>query len=168
VTAQIHERLILDGEETTMACCPPIPRHPRILPGDPHAHRTDDGYGVLRSTACWRRYLGTWEIKEGRFYLVALRGIVTLSEGEPILADWFSGSIVVPRGELIEYVHMGFASTYERDLHIEIDRGVVVKSWIVDNISKVRAARDQRRWWDRWWDRWLQRDDESRGSSDSS
>ena len=32
MTAQFHENLIINGEETTMAFCPPLPNdHPRIV-----------------------------------------------------------------------------------------------------------------------------------------
>ncbi|MGI0015521.1 MAG: hypothetical protein ACREBU_19060, partial [Nitrososphaera sp.] len=32
MTAQIHEKLIIDGEKTSMAFCPPLPiGHPRIV-----------------------------------------------------------------------------------------------------------------------------------------
>lgn len=31
-----------------------------------------------------------------------------------VKADWFSGLLVLPYGKLINYVHMGFASTYEK------------------------------------------------------
>ncbi len=137
MTAQIHERLILDGEETSMAFCPPLPdEHPRIY--EPNADKLgeDEGDSILRSTACWRGYQGTWEIKNGRFYLVDLQGRFQLRDGDPILADWFSGVLRVPQGEEIEYVHMGFGTVYEQELRIRIENGVVVKSRSIDNRGK--------------------------------
>ncbi len=130
MTAQIHECLILDGEETSMAFCPPLPKgHPRIIEAD--IDKSDDL--VLYSTACWRGYQGTWEIRDGRFYLVGLRGRFRLLGEEPLLADWFSGTIRIPRGELLVYVHMGFGSVYEQELHVRIIKGEVVASRIIDN-----------------------------------
>jgi hypothetical protein len=135
MTAQIHERLIYAGEEMSMAYCPPLPEgHPRLLQVDPQASLGDapDGF-LLYSTGCWRRYQGTWEIKDGHFYLVGLRGIFRLEGDEPLLADWFSGVIRIPKGEIVHYVHMGFESIFEYDLFVEIEQGVVMDSWEVDN-----------------------------------
>ena len=87
-------------------------------------------------TALWRGYVGTWEISDGRLYLVKLQGtpnqdeevsIATLFPDFPdrVFAHWFSGTIRVAQGKLLEYVHMGYGSKYERDLLFEIERGVV-------------------------------------------
>jgi hypothetical protein len=137
MTAQVHEGLIFDGEEMSMAFCPPLPeKHPRIIPVDPDDPKRAESDFILFSTACWRRYQGTWEIKDGRFYLVALRGRFRLAPGGPLLADWFTGVIRIPRGELLQYVHMGFGSVYEEEVHVKIERGVVVASRTIDNRGK--------------------------------
>jgi hypothetical protein len=137
MTAQIHERLILDGVETSMAFCPPLPEsHSRVVEIDPKEAKDGDLDLLLFSTACWRGYQGTWEIKDGLFYLVDLHGRFQLQGKEPLLADWFSGVLRVPRGERLQYVHMGFGSVYEEEVHIKIDAGRVVKSRVVDNRGK--------------------------------
>lgn len=134
MTAQIHERLILNGEKTSMAFCPPLPaEHPRISEGDPDAPNAP---GFLNTTACWRGYQGTWEIKDGHFYLVGIQGRFVLSEGEPLLADWFSGVLRIPRGELLQYVHMGFGSVYEEEIHLKIVKGKVAATRVIDNREK--------------------------------
>lgn len=137
MTAQIHERLILDGEETSIAFCPPVPAsHPRIFEPDPKEVGTDAGNLILRSTACWRGYQGTWEIRHGRFYLVDLRGRFRLRAGGPVFADWFSGVLRVPKGEILQYVHMGFGSVHEKEVHIKVESGVVVATRVIDNRGK--------------------------------
>ena len=124
MTAQAHEILILEGQKTSMACCPPLPENePRI---------TKSAQTML-SSACWRGYIGTWEIKQGRLFLVGLSGNYNLGEGEPIFADWFSGEITIPEGEILNYIHGGFATVYEREQRIHIERGVVVKAIEVSN-----------------------------------
>jgi hypothetical protein len=135
MTAQIHERLIFEGEETSMAFCPPLPQgHPRIIPIDPADTPADER--DLFSTACWRRYEGTWEIKDGRFYLVALRGRYRLAGPEPLPADWFTGTLRIPKGEVLLYVHMGFGSVYEQETHVKIEAGVVIACRVIDNRGK--------------------------------
>ncbi len=135
MTAQIPERLIIEGEETKLTFCPPLPYgHPRIVEVDDAEAVRDDPF--VFSTACWRRYIGTWEIKAGRFFLVGLRGKYRMLGTEPLLADWFTGVLRIPRGKMLHYVHMGFASVYEQELHIKIENGVVVASQVIDNRGK--------------------------------
>jgi len=155
MTAQIHENLILDGKEISMAFCPPLPsRHPRVVKltseettklrmrtakerraaGQEHSFSKLDL--ILGSTACWRRYQGTWEIRDGQFFLISIEGQFKLVGEEPLLADWFTGVLRVPRGDLLAYVHMGFGSVYEEELHIYVERGRVRGTRVYDNRNK--------------------------------
>lgn len=150
MTAQISETLIVDGEPLRMAFCPPLPpdsakwlievEHEYV--NDRSVARWVDRNGVaheeeepdvLRSTACWRRYQGAWEIEDGALYLVALRGDLRLASDKPLLADWFTGVLRLPRGEQLMYVHMGFGTVYEEEVHIAIERGRVKGQRIRDN-----------------------------------
>jgi hypothetical protein len=134
MTAQVPEELILDGEKVTMVSCPPLPvGHPRIIMVAPDEIAGDDVSPVVFSTACWRGYIGTWEIKDGKFYLVSLRGRYKLLGEEPVLADWFTGVLVIPRGELLQYVHLGFESVYEQEMQVKIEKGVVIETRVIDN-----------------------------------
>ena len=51
----------------------------------------------------------------------------------PVFAEWYSGELRIPEGEMIQYVHGGYGTTYERDRLILIERGRVVRSWIRKN-----------------------------------
>ena len=134
MTAQIHEKLIFDGEDTSMAFCPPLPeKHPRIVEDHPDLATRDAHSSILFSTACWRRYQGTWEIRDSRFYLVGLRGRLALRGEDPILADWFSGVLRIPKGKMLQYVHMGFGSVYEQEAHVKVEKGIVTSSRVIDN-----------------------------------
>ena len=132
MTAQIPEKLILDGEPATMIGFPELPSHdPRIMVLDPGKTQ---GSGIIFSTACWRRYQGTWEIRDGRLYLVDLQGLYQLETDQaPLFADWFTGELVIPRGKVIRYVHMGFESRFEQELHIPVKAGIVVDRRTIDN-----------------------------------
>src|SRR5262245_15493283 len=117
VTAQIHELLLLNGEWTSMAFVPPLPEgHPRIAVASEEKQRAAPG--ILFSTACWRQYRGSWEIKDGRLSLIAVEGRFELLGEGPLFADWFSGVLRVPKGKVIAYVHMGFGSVFEEEVHI--------------------------------------------------
>jgi len=140
MTAQIHEKLILNGEMTTMMSTPSLPiDHPRL---DKLRDRQVHNSSITRSSACWRKYLGTWELKDGKFYLVHIEGISTIRGNGPIFADWFSGELRIPAGEVIQYVHMGYHSVYEEDMFILIEEGIVKKTWIMDNrsLQKEKSA----------------------------
>ena len=95
-------------------------------------------------TALWRGYVGSWEIVEDRLYLVELNGtledgseasLATVFPGFPdrVFAHWFTGTIRIPQGRMLEYVHMDYLSIYERDLLLEIKKGVVINTSIRNN-----------------------------------
>lgn len=134
MTAQVLENLILDGQATSIAFCPPLPLNDsRVV-----ALKYDeiDGGGILISSACWRQYVGTWEIKDNKFYLVNLRGRLKLVEQTPILADWFTGTLRIPMGNTLRYRHIKYGSVYEREMHIDIENGKVIQSRNIDNRNK--------------------------------
>ena len=137
MTAQVHERLILDGEQTSMASCPQVPAdHPRIESVDPLPDAKK--HGTILSTGCWRQYIGTWEIRDGRFYLKEIIGRYHLVDEEPLFADWYTGTLVVPRGEQLQYVHMGFESVYEQEWRIDIRQGMVTGRRVIDNRGRAK------------------------------
>jgi hypothetical protein len=112
-------------------------------------------------TANWRGYVGTWEIIETegveRLYLVGIEAhkdyetILTLPDLFPgfdkVFAHWFTGELRCPQGDLVEYVHMGYASTYEYELFLEFKQGVLVHKYAIHNkpiekpeVSKPRVT----------------------------
>lgn len=128
MTAQIGEKLIYEGKELTM-CNEPLNSYFRLGGIKPEFESI--------CTALWRGYVGTWEIINDRLYLVELSG--KLSKGltaslatvfpvypDRVFAHWYSGCLRIPDGKLLEYVHMGYGSTYERDLIINIKKGVII------------------------------------------
>lgn len=135
MTAQIGEKLIYDGHEVSM-CSEPL--------GDYFAFGGHHPEFEFTCTALWRGYVGTWEIVSDRLYIVSLTG--TLKNGteatletvfpdypDRVFAHWYSGTLRIPEGKQLEYVHMGYASTYERDRFLKIEKGVLVGSHIRRN-----------------------------------
>jgi len=135
MTAQIPEQLWIDGETHAM-CEEPLAewyastgRKPDFAP---------------MHTACWRGYIGEWVLEDGRLFLIGLDG--QLGDGRPatvealfpgsggrVFAEWFTGRVRVPQGELLAYVHMGYESVHERDLILDLEGGVVVRRAVVHN-----------------------------------
>ena len=140
MTAKVWEWLIINGKKTQMDCYPPLPKgDSRIIKQTDTADWGEDG--IVLSTACWRQYIGTWEIKGGKFYLKKLEGCVKLAGDKPLLADWFSGNIRIPRGKLLQYVHMGFESAFEKELRIKIRKGVVLSQAVISNRERTTIMR---------------------------
>ena len=103
------------------------------------------------STACWRGYVGEWEVKDKRLYLRRLEGAlidgknVTVAslfpdEEKPVFAHWFTGTVRVPLGKIKKYVHMGYGSVYEDELSLEFEHGVL-KRQIRRNASLLRRLK---------------------------
>jgi len=128
MTAQIPERIFIDGKQHAM-CEVPLGTY-FVLGGRGPALENV-------STALWRCYVGTWEIIDDRLYLIGIDAtlragrLATLADFFPgfparVFAHWYSGTLRIPQGKLLKYFHAGFATTTERDLLIEIEDGVVV------------------------------------------
>lgn len=98
-----------------------------------------------RSTCCWRGYIGKWEIKDKKLYLSDLTawtdgkevGVDYLFPGQKeVFAEWFSGEIRIPQGNLLLYVHVDYDSIYEEDLFLTFEKGCLTGSKIEDNRNK--------------------------------
>lgn len=150
MTAQAHEILIIEGEYTSMAFCPPIPRdHPEIatLTDDEIRERTDTTPAAkyIFTAACWRHYVATWELKGGRMYLNDIQGRYRITGGQPIFAEWVTAVLRIPHGRILQQVDMAFATLYEYETRIKVENGVVVQECHVDN-----RKRDLNAWRLRW------------------
>jgi len=138
MTAQVSERLIYGGKEI------PIFSNPLST----YLQQTDIQF-TSPSTANWRGYVGTWEIKGTpetgeRLYLVKISAYKTYEEviglkdlfpGSPIavFAHWFSGILRLPQGRHVKYVHMGYDSKFEYELFMQFERGVLVNKYAKHN-----------------------------------
>jgi hypothetical protein len=135
MTAQFSELLMLEGKQHAL-CSYPLASY-FALGGESVAFRAS-------STALSRGYIGTWEILDQRLYLIRLQGwlqaespvsLETVFPGYPqrVFAHWFSGTLRLPQGQLLHYVHGGFGSCYEQDLLIDFDQGVVSQTTLRHN-----------------------------------
>jgi hypothetical protein len=138
MTAQAGERLIFNGEESWMA----------VEPLNYYLKTRDDIKFVSPSTACWRGYYGQWEIKNNKLYLIELQAYIEGYEEvglnyifpnqKEVFADWFNGKIRIPQGKMLEYVHMGYASLYDKDLILVIKNGVLLEQYEIDNAEEYQ------------------------------
>lgn len=135
MTAQIAERLRYKGQDFAMRTTP-LSRY-FVMAG---ANPSFESY----CTALWRGYVGSWEIVDARLYLVGLSGklkggtdasLTTFFPDFPdcVFAHWYSGTIRILQGKQLEYMHRSYDNTYERDLFLDIERGVVVSARLQNN-----------------------------------
>ena len=135
MTAQMHEIIFYEGEEYGMAS-EPLKPYLKSLKNRPLIEPV--------STDCWRGYLGTWEVRGKRLYLVNLQvstggeeeqGMDYIFKGQKeIFAGWFSGRIIIPHGKLLKYIHMGYASIYEKELYLDFENGILLDTLTAENI----------------------------------
>ena len=85
------------------------------------------------STACWRRYIATWEVKDGVLYLSSIVGRYNLLSDEPIIADWYSSTVKVGVGKVLDSnMVMAAGDIYEKENHIVIENGRVISTTFID------------------------------------
>ena len=137
MTAQSREIIYIDGKEERMAA----------EPLGFYLNNNPQFKFKFSNTACWRGYYGTWALENDRLYLIELEGNIVGPDDswnpvdlqyifpgqEKVFANWFSDIIKIEKGDLLEYVHMGYASKYERDLFLVFEDGVKVDEFLIDN-----------------------------------
>ena len=111
----------------------------------PKKYETEEDVSLV-STACWRGYVAEWTIISDRIYLSNIyvwydsKVKVDLKKvfgneliGNLLFANWVTGKLYVPKGQCIEYVHLGYNSIYETETVIEFNDGVLVSSKTYNN-----------------------------------
>lgn len=135
MTAQTPEILIIDGVRHAMRS-QPLDEYFQLIGQRPSFS--------WPNTACFRGYIGTWSIIDDRLYLVDFEGWrpdrskMALTDLFPqhsgiIFADWFSGKVEIPTGKLLQYIHLGYASTYEKDIILKFHKGVLLSRRVRNN-----------------------------------
>ncbi len=119
MTAQYSEELILNGEKKALHSTPE-------LPNDESKVQLLEKGGFI-NTACWRGYVGTWEIKNKKLFLNEISGKFKIKGSKPLFADWFTGTLIIPNGELLKYIHGGFGGKHAEEELITVVNGRVIK-----------------------------------------
>jgi hypothetical protein len=126
LTAQAPESLIIDGESWLLLATPlgSLLTHPVVAP----------------HTALGRGYSGSWRLEGNDLYLDDVRGWIADAQhgavevGPDVLlrgwklpahATWLSGDLRIATGDQLVHVHSGFASEWEYEGTLHVERGVV-------------------------------------------
>jgi hypothetical protein len=128
MTVQLPEELLFNGVRSEMRSIPALPPlHPRIMeiPANIFADADD---AMLASSACWRGYIGSWEIREGKLFLCGLRGRFTLLGDEALWAEWYSGTLHSGVPEAAGNAEKEAAAADSAGSEIIVQSGVVVET----------------------------------------
>ena len=137
-TAQVGNLLLIDGEYHTLWSQP--------LAGTPYrvVRRMEEGWSL--TTACWAGHLTVWSLEAEQLWFLGTQeclGSKALSADEVlegvtetrVAADWYSGTLVLPQGEVISYAHSGWDTLYSEQRRIVVERGQVM----TDSVTQLVA-----------------------------
>jgi hypothetical protein len=155
--AQYPEKLRIDGKEEHLMATP--------LENFWGAEHPRPNTLTQTSWACWRGYVGTWEIIDNKLCLLQLaRHEIRPKEDTfveesidlplqpvfgtpgPVLAEWFSGVLRVARGQVLVQVNTGYASVYEEDLFLTVDHGNITSRRTVTNTAASITSESDLAW----------------------
>ena len=145
MTAQISDKILYNGEMLSLASEP--------LAIWLHRNNTSE---IKRSFfgSCWRGYVATWKIFDNKLFLIKIdyplfRLRKSKSKNESIeidnlmeklfpnqsevFANWFTGTLKIQKGEMLEYVHLGYESVYETDICIRFENGEMIEELTFNN-----------------------------------
>lgn len=143
-TAQYPDKIVYNGKEYDLHTTPLKP----FFEKNPDRKPTVE----MMSTALWRGYIATFEIDENQLFLKDIQVMAYSANREDppekvhwksvmeevfpgkdrVKADWMTGLLVLPYGEIVNYVHMGYASTYSNYILLEISEGRLTKEINLD------------------------------------
>ncbi|MDQ0469671.1 hypothetical protein QO011_002687 [Labrys wisconsinensis] len=137
MTAQCPDILFIRGNRHEL-CATPLDDYMRRM------RKERRPQFVWESSACWRGYIASWEVRDGALYLIEIKGCMKRNDEfvdasladafprwkPPVLASWVTDTLRCPEGRLLSYTHAGFASDYARDRLLHVEKGRVVAEWL--------------------------------------
>lgn len=111
------------------------------------------------NTACYRKYVGVWEIIEGELYLIKLCTCCDLDRKNPIdlkdifgekcvdgkvKADWVTGILIASPEDanVVQYQHWGWGATYDKETDFHFEKGKLIKTENFTNAIKRSKYKD--------------------------
>ena len=154
VTAQYPDKITFKGTEYNLNSNPLEPYFEKFPDKRPQ--------GGIMSTALWRGYVAYFEIIDEQLFLTDIKIEVSdedskddyetkwistfkqvFPDKEKVKIDWYTGILILPHGKMVEYVHMGYASTYSKYWLLEIENGDLNEARKYKNKEFVRFKKRQ-------------------------
>jgi len=109
------------------------------------------------SSQCVRGYVAQWEISHNRLLLKEIQGnylyrniffqkkykkisiadLFQKAKNKMVKATWFSGKLRIPQGKMTAFDDHGYASRFEKEIIISVEKGDVVKTVMLDNQNRM-------------------------------
>ena len=140
-TPQIPDQILIGGEFRSLHSTP-LESYlvKRGVFGKLHRKKRLAGKALYwGNTTNHRGYVATWQVRNDTLLLLNVRTKQKFGQRETykvnlhkefgcsvVMAEWFSGTLTIPDGELIESMHAGFGGVYDCYETIWIEKGVVV------------------------------------------
>ncbi|MCU4154495.1 hypothetical protein J1N10_00790 [Carboxylicivirga sp. A043] len=97
-------------------------------------------------TACWRGYVATWKLENDSLFLTKIEGknnndelisydLIEEFGTSKVFAEWFTGTLISPRGKRLQFHNMGYASVYEREKQYHVWNGIVKREIQKNNLT---------------------------------
>jgi hypothetical protein len=133
-TAQYPDKIIYNGKEYSL--------HSNPLEAYFEKNSDKRPKGGVMSTALWRGYVATFDVQDNQLFLKDIeieyhdttstesypykwRSVITevFPDQKERNLDWLTGLLVIPHGKMVNYVHMGYGSTFKNYILLEFDKG---------------------------------------------
>lgn len=114
MTKQVRENVYYLSQRLSFIKAPHLPKNDSrvVYIESPEKDITD----VFNTTMCRRRYIGTWEIKEDKLYLLHIEGYYQLTKSESILAEWYTGNLIIAIKD---------EDNDRKELQLKVDKGMI-------------------------------------------
>lgn len=142
MAAQLPDKILYEGEELGLYSNP-------LEQFWTNAKKVKPSF--ISTPECSRGYIASWEIRNNKLLLTdidghyirnfvffkkpakySLKKLFPRSKNKPVCANWFSGKLRVPIGNMIRYNHSGYDSRFEKEYIISIHEGEIVKVVTID------------------------------------
>ncbi|MFL5327484.1 MAG: hypothetical protein ACJ8C4_01105 [Gemmataceae bacterium] len=128
-TDQALDQIRYNGQIRLMMECPMQSKWPK-------AESKELTSRLTSNTSNWKGYYAGWELKDSRLFLTSLMGdnkaeladSVFPGQKLPIFADWFSGEIQIPYGNLEGGSGSFYRREFEKVVVLTIDKGKHTKT----------------------------------------
>ncbi len=131
MTAQVSDTIHFQGKERRLFSTP-LDAYLQANPSVPEF--------VVEVTCNWRGYWAKWVIEDDRLYVTEIKGKQRSSQtpaslqtvfpgaGDRVFAEWYSGELHLPQGEVLRRRNSGFGAVHDEHLVLMVDKGRVVGS----------------------------------------
>lgn len=143
-TGQVPDYLIYQGD-TVAIFSNPLEQYFRLN----NNRDIPDFKSECFSTGCWRGYIAYWTLKNDSLFLIKITPPVKNCQGnkdgnilkmfgnEIAFANWYNGTLIIPRGECFSGSDMGYSAIYAYEELLLIENGRKTKSGIRDNSQLI-------------------------------